>query len=68
MNVKLTCLKGMHGTSHENPVQVSWGSNSLIVDREDLEPLVDLLDTEQRVTPFMFLNDYIEPFLRRHAH
>lgn len=41
MSPKLVALKGMHSTEYDNPVQITYGSNSFIVDREHLVPLID---------------------------
>ncbi len=54
-------------TPHDNPVLVQWGSNSIVCDRSDLEPLLDALDPENEITPNAFLNDMWMPFLREHA-
>lgn len=67
MGVKLIWLIGTHSFPHDDPVQFTWGSNSITVDCTDLEPLMDLLDTEQRIYPAMFMSEYIEPFFREHA-
>lgn len=53
-------------TPHENPVLVTWGSNSIECDRDDLEPLIDAMDDEE-TTPNSFLHDAWMPFLRTHA-
>lgn len=67
MGVKLICHSGLHNDPYENPVQVTWGSNSFRLDRDDLAPLLDLIDPIERINPSTFLNDYWEPFIRRYA-
>lgn len=53
-------------TPHEHPVLLQWGSNSVVVDRDDLEPLVDAMEDDE-TTPNGFLVDAFMPFLREHA-
>lgn len=54
-------------TPHENPVLVQWGSNSIVCDREDLDPLLEAMDPDNDISPNRFLTDYWTPFLREHA-
>lgn len=53
-------------TPHEHPVLVQWGSNSIVCDRDDLEPLVDAMEDEE-TTANGFLVTAWMPFLRDHA-
>lgn len=66
MNPKLQCLKGRHGTDYDDPVQVTWGSNSFFCPRDELEPLIDAMDDEH-TTPNGFLHDVWMPFVREWA-
>lgn len=67
MSPKLICHSGTNNSPHENPVQVTWGSNSFRVDRDDLYPLLDALDPDNEITPNGFLKDLWIPFLTKHA-
>lgn len=65
MNVKLVIHKSIN-TPHQNPVLINWGSNGFYVDAQDLEDLIDLLSTDDEVSPADFLANYWEGFLRKH--
>lgn len=54
-------------TPYDNPVLINWGSNGISCDRADLEPLLDVLDPDNQITPNGFLEDYWKPFLRKHV-
>lgn len=67
MRLGLRILRGQHNTSFDNPVMFTFGSNSFIVDREDLEAFADLEDMEENIGANRFMNEYMYPFLRNFA-
>ena len=54
-------------TPYDNPVLITWGSNSMVCGRDDLEPLLDVLDADNEISPNGFLEHYWKPFLRKFA-
>lgn len=66
MGVKLLDPYANMNTPHEHPVLLQWGSNSVVIDRDDLAPLIDLMEDDE-TTPNSFLRDGLVPFLRKHA-
>lgn len=66
MNVKVTHQPRQMNTQYDNPVLINWGSNGFYVDAQDLEDLMDLLDSDQQIDAPTFLQDYWWPFLRKH--
>ncbi len=67
MRLGLRILRGQHNTSFDNPVMFTFGSNSFIIDREDLEAFSDLMDIDENIGTNRFMNEYMEPFLKSHA-
>lgn len=58
-------------TPYDNPVLLTWGSNSIECDRDDLEPLIDamidVMDGDDDMSANGFLRGVWMPFLREHA-
>jgi len=66
MGLKLQCLRGLHNTRHPNPVHVTIGSNSFMVDRDDLMHFEDVLDNS--IARNHFRESYLDPFLDLYAN
>lgn len=66
MGVKIIDPYRNMNTPYDNPILVTWGSNSINCDRDDLEPLIDAMEDDE-ITPNGFLRDTWTPFLREHA-
>lgn len=54
----------IHG---DDKVMVKWGSNGQSVHMDELDDLLDLLDTDEPISPAQFRVDYWEPWVRRNV-